>query len=181
MVFVDTAGLREAGDEIEEEGIRRSRASLAKAELVLHVLDVSEPLSPLDVKFLAESAGKKRILVRNKIDLPARLEVKEPTVGVSCVTGKGLESLKDAIKGLVWSGEIKSEMLQVMINSRHQGRLETCPRGDDHHDRRLTRRPQFGVGRDGIAYCRKRRREIIGKTSTEDLLDSIFSQFCIGK
>ena len=88
VVFVDTAGLREAGDEIEEEGIRRSRASLAKAELV-HVLDVSEPLSPLDVKFLAESAGKKRILVRSKIDLPARLEVKEPTVGVSCVTGKG--------------------------------------------------------------------------------------------
>src|SRR4029077_4992062 len=69
VVFVDTAGLREAGDEIEQEGIRRSRAALAKAELVLHVLDASEPLSALDTKFLAESAAKKRILIRNKTDL----------------------------------------------------------------------------------------------------------------
>src|SRR5207344_3345098 len=71
--FVDTAGLREAGDEIEVEGIRRSRASLAKAEFILHVFDASEPLTEADEKYLAEFAAKKRMLVRNKIDLPARL------------------------------------------------------------------------------------------------------------
>ncbi|HKQ36676.1 MAG TPA: tRNA uridine-5-carboxymethylaminomethyl(34) synthesis GTPase MnmE [Verrucomicrobiae bacterium] len=181
VVFVDTAGLREAGDEIEEEGIRRSRASLAKAELVLHVLDGSEPLSPLDLKFLAESASKKRIVVRNKIDLPARLEFTDPTADVSCVTGKGIEALKDAIKQLVWRGQIKSEMLQVMINSRHQdalkrGRAATITAMDGLYASQnlelVAMELRIAVNAVG---------EIVGKTSTEDLLDSIFSQFCIGK
>src|SRR5579859_4725556 len=73
VVFVDTAGLREARDEIEVEGIRRSRESLARAEFILHVLDASEPLADADEKFLAGFAGKKRILVRNKMDLPVKL------------------------------------------------------------------------------------------------------------
>ena len=72
VVFIDTAGLREARDEIEREGIRRSRESLAAAELILHVLDASEPLTAADENYLAEFAGKKRILVRNKTDLPGR-------------------------------------------------------------------------------------------------------------
>jgi tRNA modification GTPase len=75
VVFIDTAGLREAGDEIEIEGIRRSRASLEKAELILHVLDASEPLTAADENYLQEFAGKKRILVMNKVDLPRRLEL----------------------------------------------------------------------------------------------------------
>src|SRR5579859_581908 len=73
VVFIDTAGLREARDEIEQEGIRRSHESLARAEFILHVLDASEPLADADEKFLAGFAGKKRILVRNKMDLPVKL------------------------------------------------------------------------------------------------------------
>src|SRR5271170_7725588 len=63
VVFIDTAGLREARDEIEVEGIRRSRQSLVEAEFILHVLDASEPLTAADENYLAEFAGKKRILV----------------------------------------------------------------------------------------------------------------------
>ena len=108
VVFVDTAGLREAGDEIEAEGIRRSREALGRAEFILQVLDGSEPLTTVDEQFLAEFAAKKRILVRNKIDLPSRLvlpaDVKAPTVEVCCITGRGIEALKDAIKELAWAG-----------------------------------------------------------------------------
>src|SRR2546426_1597172 len=68
VVFVDTAGLREAGDEIEVEGIRRSRQSLAQAEFILHVFDASEPLTETDKNYLEEFADKKRILVLNKSD-----------------------------------------------------------------------------------------------------------------
>src|SRR5687767_6479944 len=74
VVFVDTAGLREARDEIEVEGIKRSHQSLAQAELILHVLDASEPLTAEDQKYLAEFAARKRLLVRNKIDLPHALK-----------------------------------------------------------------------------------------------------------
>src|SRR5437016_3394202 len=73
--FIDTAGLREARDEIELEGIRRSRATLQRAEFILHVFDVSEPWTEAGQKYLAEFSGKKRILVRNKIDLPERLRL----------------------------------------------------------------------------------------------------------
>lgn len=181
VVFVDTAGLREAGDEIEEEGIRRSRAALAKAELVLHVLDGSEPLSPLDVRFLRESSGKKRILVRNKFDLPAKLEVNEPMVDVSCVTGKGLEALKDAVKASVWSGEIRSEMLQVMINSRHQDALKRARGATAMAIEGLRADQNLELIAMELRIAVHAIGEIVGKASTEDLLDSIFSQFCIGK
>src|SRR6266850_7297853 len=130
VVFVDTAGLREGRDEIEVEGIRRSRATLEKAEFILHVFDASEPLTEADNHYLAEFAGKKRILVVNKIDLPSPdrhspLATRHsPLVSVSCLTGQGINSLKDAIKELAWSGQIKAEMLQVMINSRHQEALD---------------------------------------------------------
>ena len=86
VVFIDTAGLREARDEIELEGVRRSRQSLEQAELILHVLDASEPLTESDRNYLAELSGKRRILVRNKSDLPARLRLpadpKSPVVEV---------------------------------------------------------------------------------------------------
>ena len=94
VVFVDTAGLREAGDELELEGIRRSRAALAQAELILHVLDGSGPLTPADEKHLAEFAAKKRILVRNKVDLPPQLSLPSETgvrtVEVCCLTAGAL-------------------------------------------------------------------------------------------
>src|SRR5664280_2980137 len=69
VVFIDTAGLREARDEIEQEGVRRSRESLARAEFILHVLDASEPFTSADEKYFADFTGKKRILVVNKMDL----------------------------------------------------------------------------------------------------------------
>ena len=185
VLFVDTAGLREAGDEIEVEGIRRSRASLAKAELILHVFDATESLTPADENYLREFAGKQCILIRNKIDLPTRLEwpadKKAPAVDVSCITGQGLDTLKDAIKEVVWAGEIKTEMLQVMINSRHQDALKRA--------RAATLQAVEGLRADrtlelvaiDLHMAVNAVGEIVGQTTTEDLLDSIFSQFCIGK
>jgi len=92
VLLIDTAGLREGSNEIEREGVRRSRESLASAELILHVLDASEPLQPADQAHLAESAGKPRILVRNKVDLPRRMELPAPlaAVDVCCLTGQGV-------------------------------------------------------------------------------------------
>jgi tRNA modification GTPase len=185
VVFIDTAGLREAGDAIEAEGVRRSHASLSRAELILHVIDGSAKLDPADERHLNEFAGRKRILVLNKIDLPrvARLPAVTggPVVELSCQTGAGVEELKDAIKTLVWSGAITAESLQVMINSRHQDALR---RGRESLERTI------GALRSGepidLAAFDLRAAvnaigEVVGKTTTEDILDSIFSQFCLGK
>jgi tRNA modification GTPase len=185
VVFVDTAGLRDARDEIEVEGIKRSHQSLAQAELILHVLDASEPLTPEDRKYLAEFASRRRVLVRNKVDLPHALEwphdLKGPVVDVSCLTGEGIENLKDTIKGLVWSGEIKAEMLQVMINSRHQDALRRARAGLINTREGLRAEQTLEVVAMELRIAVNAVGEIVGKTTTEDLLDSIFSQFCIGK
>ncbi|HXF11236.1 MAG TPA: tRNA uridine-5-carboxymethylaminomethyl(34) synthesis GTPase MnmE [Desulfuromonadaceae bacterium] len=201
VVFIDTAGLREARDEIEREGIRRSRESLQKAELILHVIDASESLSAEDKRYLAEFAGKKRILVLNKIDLcgqplagvqtsvcsPDKLkleleqEANAPVVGVSCLTAQGVEPLKDAIKELVWTGEIKAEMLQVMINSRHQDALNRARSATERTIEALRGTATLELVAIDLRMAVAAVGEIVGKTTTEDLLDSIFSTFCIGK
>ena len=191
VVFIDTAGLREAKDDIESEGIRRSRESLARAEFILHVLDASEALTKEDETFLAEFADKKRILVRNKIDLPVKLEIKSeignlkseivPVVDLCSLSGSGIEQLKDAIKSLVWSGAVTNEMAQVTINSRHQDALR---RGREAVQLALDALRadaslefvalDLRIGANAVG-------EVVGKTTTEDLLDSIFSTFCLGK
>jgi tRNA modification GTPase len=185
VVFIDTAGLREARDEIEVEGVRRSRETLHRAEFILHVLDAAEPWTETDEQYLAEFAGKKRILVRNKIDLPVRLclpsELKGPVVDVCCLTGQGIEPLKDAIKELVWSGEIKAEMLQVVINSRHQDALNRARAATERTLAALGENQPLELVALDLRIAVNAVGEIVGQTTTEDLLDVIFSQFCIGK
>ena len=188
VVFVDTAGLREAGDEIEREGVRRSRESLAQAELILHVLDASEPLTEADESFLAEFAGKKRIVVRNKTDLPVKLDLSGPpgsedlrVVDVSCASGQGIESLKDALKSLVWAGEIRAEMLQVAINARHQDALHRARSLTHHAAEALRGEATLELVAVDLRMAANAVGEIVGKTTTEDLLDAIFGAFCIGK
>ena len=92
-----------------------------------------------------------------------------------------MEALKDAIKELVWAGEIRAEMLQVTINSRHQDALKRA---------RAATELAVTAMRDGLSLelpafdlriAVNAVGEIVGKTTTEDLLDAIFSQFCIGK
>lgn len=193
VVFIDTAGLCEARDEIEMEGVRRSRQTLERAELVFHVFDASEPLTAADIQYLAECKGKKRILIRNKTDLPCRLELPDatkgeaphtpspPVVDVCCLTGSGIESLKDALKELVWSGEIKTEMLEVMINSRHQDALQRARAAVRRTIEALQAGETLELAALDLRIAVNAVGEIVGKTTTEDLLDMIFSQFCIGK
>jgi tRNA modification GTPase len=185
VVFIDTAGLREARDEIEVEGIRRSRETLEKAELILQVLDASEPLTNADEIYLAEFAVKKRILVRNKTDLPQKLnlpgKISAPLVDVCCLSGQGIEALKDTIKGLVWAGKIEAGMLQVMINSRHQEALSRARTATVRTLDALRADATLELVALDLRIAANAVGEIVGKTATEDLLDSIFSQFCIGK
>jgi len=185
VIFIDTAGLREGRDEIEAEGVRRSRQTLERAEFLLHVFDASEPLTEADRDYLAEFRSKQRILVLNKIDLPTRLHLptglNSPATMVSCLTGEGIERLKDAIKERVWSGEIKAEMLQVMINSRHQDALNRARAAALRAVETFRENQTLELVALDLRIAVNAVGEIVGKTTTEDLLDVIFSQFCIGK
>ncbi len=185
VVFVDTAGLREAEDVIEQEGVRRSHQAARQSELLLEVLDASLPWTPEDAGRLAASPRSRRLLVLNKSDLPGQLELpaelRPQAIAVSCLTGRGLEELKNAIRDRVWSGGIRAEMLEVMINARHQDALRRArvALSRAHHGL------EAGIPLDLVAVETRIAvnavGEVVGKTTTEDLLDRIFSTFCIGK
>jgi tRNA modification GTPase len=123
------------------------------------------------------------------MDLPKKLELTDsrftfhvsPIIDVCCLTGKGIEFLKDAIKNLVWSGEIKTEMLQVMINSRHQDALNRARESTQRALAALRSGATLELAAMDLRIAVNAVGEIVGKTATEDLLDMIFSQFCIGK
>ena len=185
--LIDTAGLRAARDEIEQEGIRRSHETLTRAEFILHVIDASEPLTDEDQKVFEAFADKKRILVRNKIDLPVKLSKLAlsgsdlPSVDVCCLSGQGIENLKDIIREQVWSGEIGTEMLQVMINSRHQDALMRARGAAQRAAEALRNGVTLELVALDLRIAVSAIGEIVGKTATEDLLDCLFGQFCIGK
>lgn len=181
VIFIDTAGLRDAADAIEAEGIRRSEQTLARAELVLHVLDATEPLNDLERNLLNHEDGKKRLVVVNKIDLERSLEKVPQAVEISCATGEGLENLKDAIRDAVWSGAVGGEMLEAMINSRHQDALRRARLHTVNTIEALRENRPLELAAMDLRIATSAVGEIVGKTTTEDLLDSIFSQFCIGK
>ena len=102
-------------------------------------------------------------------------------MNVCCLSGQGIEALKDAIKELVWSGEIKAEMLQVMINSRHQDALNRAQSATRRAIDTLRGNATLELAALDLRIAINAVGEIVGKTATEDLLDSIFSLFCIGK
>ena len=175
IVFIDTAGIRDSSDLVEQEGIRRSRDTIAKAELILHVIDQSEPqlITPFETT-------KPVVTILNKTDLPHAIEV-PGAVAISCATGVGLETLKDRIKEIVWTGAAGADTSDVMINSRHEEALQRAKRGISNTIEALQTGLSIELAALDLRIAVNAIGEIVGKTTTEDLLDAIFSQFCIGK
>lgn len=102
-------------------------------------------------------------------------------IDVSCATGSGLEELKDTIKSLVWAGEVRADMLPVMINSRHEDALRRGREAVQHAAEALRADATLELVALDLRIGTNAVGEIVGATTTEDLLDSIFSTFCIGK
>jgi tRNA modification GTPase len=187
--LVDTAGLRTSADVIEQEGIARARASLETADLVLLVLDNSEPLQAADEEALAAVQGKPTQMVLNKADLPTALDWREVEghvpgcrgVAVSCKEERGLDALTEAMVHTVMHGEQSPREGAMLTKLRH---WEALQHAGDAVDRARQGMEQGLSGefialdlREGLEWL----GEIVGLNYTEDLLDKIFSEFCIGK
>jgi tRNA modification GTPase len=186
IIFVDTAGIRESKDEIEAEGIRRSRKAVDQSEIVLHIIDASAPLHEMDLGFLEEFKSKKRLILLNKLDLPQQIskeemEVHDTVISVSARAGSGLEELKDALSAIIWEGQVQSENLEIAISARHQTALNRTREGIERSEQALAIGESLELVAMDLQIAVEAIGEIVGKTSTEDLLDKIFSQFCIGK
>ncbi len=182
--ILDTAGIRHTNDTIEQEGVRRSLAAIESADIVLVVLDGSEKLKDEDQRVLKEVEGKSAIAVINKSDLPRKLEVLDRPrmqVSLSCRAGDGLDSLKRAVSDMVKQGTVRAREHAWAVNQRHKGALEqtmiSLEKSLESINADLS--PEFIAVdlRDALDSLGL----IIGATYTEDILERIFNEFCIGK
>jgi tRNA modification GTPase len=181
LVLVDTAGLRESEDVVEREGIRRSHEAAAEAELILHIVDASVPWSVEEDALVEAWAGKVRICVSNKCDLPGA-QVYPGSVPVSCRTGLGLDDLERAIEEQLISGSIGGGGDEgVAIGVRHQRALERAREAVLQTCSGLENQQTLELVAFELRVALTALGEVVGKTSVDDLLDSIFSQFCLGK
>ncbi|MGN6314377.1 MAG: tRNA uridine-5-carboxymethylaminomethyl(34) synthesis GTPase MnmE [Rhodanobacteraceae bacterium] len=183
LTLADTAGLREAGDAIEIEGIRRARAELARADVALLVTDAQHVQADLGLLDEAPTLTA-RVVAINKIDLdgarPSRdTRGRTEMIAVSARTGAGLDLLRDALKEL--AGASDAEQGAFSARARHVLALERALAHVDSADCVLREAGAGELAAEELRQAQRQLGEITGEFTTEDLLGAIFSTFCIGK
>ena len=181
---LDTAGIRHSHDVVEQEGVRRSLAVIGAADVILIVLDGSHPLSGDDQRVLDEAKGKTAIVVMNKCDLERKAEAPawpEVVVDISCTTGAGLDSLRKALIAIVKQGAVPPREHSWAVNQRHKTALEKAKASLE----KALASIKSGMSAEFIALDLRDALDsvglIIGATHTDDILERIFRDFCIGK
>jgi tRNA modification GTPase len=189
LEVVDSAGIREAACPVEEEGIRRARREMASADLVLVVLDASVPLAGEDLRLVQEAGGGAALLLRNKTDLSPRWGPEEllgpwpdaTVVDLSCVTGEGLHRLRMALLGRAAGLCPHPGEERLMVNARQRAALEqTAARVEDARTAVAAGCTAEMIASD-LRLALDALGELTGETATEEILERIFSRFCIGK
>lgn len=187
--LLDTAGIRETEDIVEQIGVKRSEEALLAADLVLLMLNHAEELQAEDKKLLEQVKPYPTIIVVNKMDLPGKvnlLEIKarsgdKPIVPLSLRAETGLIELEEAIKAMFFAGHVEMHDQTYVSNARHIQLLEEARR----HMIDVIIGVEQGVPLDMAEIDMKNAwqslGEVIGEAVAEDLIDQIFSQFCLGK
>ncbi len=190
LVLVDTAGIRaEPADEVERIGVERSQSALARADLALMVVDGSCDPESGDWEIERLVQGKPALLVVNKNDLPSahnrsfppHFLPAVPRVAISAVNNEGIELLETAIIKIIMGGNVTLADAPLVSNPRHKALLQEAA----GYTQSAIGAQQNGLSPDLVSIDVREAVEALGKitgeTVTEDLLDTIFSKFCIGK
>jgi tRNA modification GTPase len=188
VLLTDTAGVREASDAIERIGIERTRRAMADADLIVIVLDGSQPLTPEDEKILAENRTSRYLVALNKCDLPSfnweilrEAENIPAVISVSAKTGDGLESLRAAIiQPFASDGTVAMDDF-LITNARHHDLLQRSMSALQASQAMLEQRASEELLLTGLYDALRYLGEITGEVTTEDVLTEIFATFCIGK
>ncbi len=184
--LIDTAGIRRARGHIEAIGVRRTQIALEQSEFVLHVLDASRPFRVADHEVAMQSGGKQMLLVLNKIDLPRRLRLprelsKLETIALSATTGRGVEDLCRKLLEFAFSGAAGNTDTAIAINERHRMALSHAHNSLTLCHQCLTKGEPLEIVSQQLRTALDAVGEVTGKTTTDDILERIFSTFCIGK
>ena len=182
--LIDTAGMHGARGRVERLGIERSRAAAERADLLLAVVDASRPLTEEDLRIAVSANGKPVVVVANKADLPTAADLAElgtSAVRFSALSGEGMSELHSAMAHAALGGKVVTPDDVLITNARHKDALERALA----HTRAAGEALAEGAPEDfvtiDLAAALGALGEITGENVGEDLLDRIFSEFCIGK
>lgn len=180
--LIDTAGLREAGDGIEELGIERTRAALREADFLLEVIDATRPPEQTRRVDVPASLAHHRVVL-NKADQPAHPGWHDfpAALPVSCVTGDGIDALVGALKEEVHLGAGDTGAALVAINARHQHCLRLAASALGEARARLAESAPPEITAEELRAALNAIADITGRADAEEILGAIFGRFCIGK
>jgi tRNA modification GTPase len=187
--LLDTAGIRETEDIVEQIGVQRSEEALNHADLVLLMLNHAEPLQPADIRLLERVRELPSLLIINKTDLPSKLdeeEIKKRTgdksiIRLSVKMDQGLDQLEEAIKAMFFAGAVDMHDQTYVSNVRHIQLLEQAQRSIDDVIASIEQGVPLDMAEIDLKNAWQALGEVIGEAVAEDLIDQIFSQFCLGK
>jgi tRNA modification GTPase len=178
----DTAGIRETAELVESRGIERSYQAMADADLTLVVIDLSASLSAEDNELIARAAGQGRwLLAGNKYDLPRVSDTPERVIPVSALTGEGIEELRDKILGAFAPPGAWEQETGFITSLRHAQLLRECL----EYLEKAKAAAEVAIPHEMLLldlYAALHPLDgITGATTADDILNRIFSTFCIGK
>ncbi|RPI74926.1 MAG: GTP-binding protein, partial [Desulfobacteraceae bacterium] len=188
--IMDTAGFRKAKGEVEKIGLRLTQTKTQEADLILLLLDQSRALHALDLDLLANLDKNKTLLILNKTDLPRKLNPEQlhqaagplPLLKISARTGEGLEALRQTLlKKVVTREDSAADITPSVPNLRHKEALEKAAQFFQQAIAGLENRMPPEIIALDLHAGSQALAEIIGATTPEDVLERIFSRFCIGK
>ena len=189
LKIVDTAGIRETEDVVEKIGVEKSRESFSTADLVIMVLDSSRKLSEEYMEILESLKNKKTIVLLNKMDLEPQIELEkieefvnsEDIIKISALKHQGIEELQDKIEAMVYHGSVKNSSNLMITNSRHKDALFKAYESINDAISAIEQRMPYDFIEVDFKNIWDYLGYINGDTVREDLLDTIFANFCIGK
>ncbi|WP_438348357.1 tRNA uridine-5-carboxymethylaminomethyl(34) synthesis GTPase MnmE [Paenibacillus sp. FA6] len=189
LKLLDTAGIRDTMDVVEKIGVERSKNAVNEADLILLVLDASQPLHEDELVLMEQIRGRQCIVIMNKMDLQSQIDIdvvkryfdEASIVQMSIKDQKGIDALENAISKLFFNGQLESNDLTYVSNIRHISLLKNANQSlQDAYDAAEQLIPIDMIQID-VRLAWEQLGEIIGDTAGDSLLDQIFSQFCLGK
>lgn len=181
--IIDTAGIRESDDIVEKIGIEKSLAIINEADLVIFILNNNEKITAEEKELLEKLKDKKKIIVINKIDLENKLDksILDNYIEISAKENIGIEKIKDEIKRLFNLGELEASDLTYMSNARSISLLGKSLNNINDAISEINNNSPIDIVEFHLKDAWNNLGEIIGETYTDELLDELFSRFCLGK
>ena len=181
--IIDTAGIRESDDVVEKIGIEKSLTIINEADLVIFILNNNEKITAEEKGLLEKLKDKKKIIVINKIDLENKLDksLLDNYIEISAKENSGIEKIKDEIKRLFNLGELEASDLTYMSNARSISLLGKSLNNINDAISEINNNSPIDIVEFHLKDAWNNLGEIIGETYTDELLDELFSRFCLGK